>query len=121
MRQVFQNLVDNAIKYMNRSEGGLIEVRYWRTQSFHTFCVADNGPGIPPEEQDKVFQVFHRANSAATAGVPGKGVGLTLVKSIASNYGGRTWVRSQVGQGAAFFLGLDIRNTTEPIERVAHA
>jgi signal transduction histidine kinase len=115
LRRVFQNLIDNAIKYMHREEGGWIRVRYRREGRMHEFRVADNGPGIPPEEQEKVFCVFRRAGNAR-AGVQGKGVGLALVKSVVSNYDGRAWVESEVGQGSTFHVALGVDNTTPPDE-----
>ena len=115
LRRVFQNLIDNAIKYMHREEGGWIRVSYRRAGRMHEFRVADNGPGIPPEQQEKVFCVFRRAANAP-AGVQGKGVGLALVKSVVSNYDGRAWVESEVGQGSAFHVALGVDNTAPPDE-----
>ncbi|MHC4294467.1 MAG: sensor histidine kinase [Planctomycetota bacterium] len=115
IRQVFQNLIDNAIKYMDRTSDGIIEVHYSRAEGFHTFCVADNGPGIAPAEQKKIFQVFQRAGGTAEK-AEGKGVGLAFVRSVMVNYDGRAWVRSQRGQGATFFITLNINNTRIPGE-----
>ncbi len=117
MREVFQNLIDNAIKYMDRKEGGLIEIRHSTAGGFHTFCIADNGPGIPREEQKRIFQVFQRSSAAK---VQGKGVGLALVKSVVANYNGRAWVRSDPGKGATFFLALEIKNTVLPEREPVH-
>jgi signal transduction histidine kinase len=113
IRQVFQNLIDNAIKYMHRETGGRISVGYERVDGHHRFHVADNGPGIPPAEQRKVFCVFRRAESAAAAGVQGKGVGLALVKSVLANYDGRAWLESEVGQGTTFYVSLDAGRCVE--------
>jgi signal transduction histidine kinase len=113
LRQVFQNLIDNAIKYMHRPEGGRIHVGYRPTERMHVFSVADNGPGIHPAQHEKVFCVFRRAENAA-AHVQGKGVGLALVKSVVSNYDGRAWVESDLGQGATFHVALGRSNTEAP-------
>ncbi len=114
MRQVFQNLIDNAIKYMHRDTGGRIDVRYELAEGMHRFSVADNGPGIAPQEQERIFYVFRRAASAANAQLPGRGVGLALVRSVAHNYQGWAWVSSRPGQGATFCVALDPKCTVEP-------
>jgi signal transduction histidine kinase len=111
LRQVFQNLIDNAIKYMHRSRGGRIEVGYRLDDGRHVFHVADNGPGLPNDQQQSVFCVFRRAPSPATARVEGKGVGLALVKAVASNYEGEAWVESAEGEGATFCLALSVDAT----------
>ena len=118
IRQVFQNLIDNAIKYMDRSEGGRINIGYARADGFHKFWVADNGPGIAPEDRNRIFQVFRRSENATVANVEGKGIGLALVKSVMANYGGRAWVESKVGEGATFFVTMEVHNTTPPKEQV---
>jgi len=119
MRQLFQNLIDNAIKYMNRRAFGLIEISYARRDGYHEFCVADNGPGIKPEEHRKIFCVFRRAETAASTGVEGKGVGLALVKSVAANYDGRAWVDSEAGHGASFHVTLSAAATEPPADASA--
>lgn len=118
IRQVFQNLIDNAIKYMNRPAGGRIEVGYELTGDMHQFSIRDNGPGIPPDEHSNVFTVFRRASSAEATKAEGKGVGLATVKAIASNYDGRVWVESDVGAGAAFFVAISVKATQIPPDTV---
>jgi signal transduction histidine kinase len=112
LRQVFQNLIDNAIKYMHRELGGRIEVGYRLQDGRHVFTVSDNGPGLPADRHQSVFCVFRRAPSPATARVEGKGVGLALVKAVASNYQGEAWVESVEGEGATFCLALSSEATT---------
>jgi signal transduction histidine kinase len=116
IRKVFQNLIDNAIKYMHRREGGWIRIGYRREKRMHEFSVSDNGPGIPEDQHEKVFCIFRRADGAATAEVQGKGVGLAAVRSVVSNYDGRAWVESQPGRGATFFVALGIEDTQPPPE-----
>jgi signal transduction histidine kinase len=116
IRQAFQNLIDNAIKYMPAREGGWIRVGYRLAGRMHEFHVADNGPGIPADQLERVFCIFRRAESAATAGVPGKGVGLAVVRSVVSNYDGRAWVESELGRGSTFFVALGVDNTKPPPE-----
>jgi len=110
--QVFQNLIDNAIKYMHRPNDGWIAVGYEAVGGYHRFSVSDNGPGIPPEDQQRVFCVFRRASTAAASGVEGKGVGLALVKSVVANYDGRVWVDSQPGAGTTFTVELSMARTS---------
>lgn len=101
MEQVFQNLVGNAVKYMDKPEGEIRiscapEKDYWK------FSIADNGPGIEDKYFDKIFQIFQtlvpRDESEST------GIGLTLVKRIVETYGGKIWVESEVGAGSTFFF-----------------
>jgi len=111
IREVFQNLIDNAIKYMDKTHGGRIDISYRRTKSSHEFRVADNGPGIPKDHQQRIFCIFRRVETPATSQVEGKGVGLALVKNVASNHEGRAWVQSQPPEGAVFCVTLGIDNT----------
>ena len=114
MVQLFQNLIDNAIKYMDRQTGGRIEVGYRLHEGMHEFSVADNGPGIPLAEQDRIFHVFRRVKTTRTSQVEGKGVGLALVKAIASKYSGRAWIESELGKGSTFFVSLSVEDTSPP-------
>ena len=114
MRKVFQNLIDNAIKYMHRDTGGRIWVEHELADGFHEFSVADNGPGIEADQLAKVFYVFRRATNAANSNIPGKGVGLALVKSVAANYDGSAWVTSEPTAGATFHVALAVKATLPP-------
>ena len=114
MRQVFQNLIDNAIKYMSRTEGGRIEVGHRLEDGFHKLYVCDNGRGIPAEQQKKIFYIFRRADDPANARVDGKGVGLALVKSVAANYEGKVYVESEPGKGSTFYVALPVERTEPP-------
>ncbi len=102
LRQVFQNLVDNSIKYMGEGLTREIHVGCVMRSSEAEFYVRDTGIGIDPEDQDKVFFVFRRGKNTATQAVPGKGVGLASVKSIIETYEGSIWLESQIGQGSTF-------------------
>ena len=96
------NLLDNAVKYT--PAGGSIVVE---TEAYQLFCcvrVRDSGPGVPEEEQAKIFQRVYRAPAAH--GVEGVGIGLYLVRQIAQGQGGYVKVDSQVGEGSAFSLFL---------------
>ncbi|MGH7177668.1 MAG: sensor histidine kinase [Tepidisphaeraceae bacterium] len=102
MRQVFQNLIDNAIKYMGDRFPREIHLGCKVGMTEAEFYVRDTGIGIDPEDIDKVFYVFRRGKNTAVQGVPGKGVGLASVKSIIETYNGKIWVESVLGQGSVF-------------------
>jgi signal transduction histidine kinase len=104
LRQAFQNLIDNAVKYMR--EDGPREIRVsakWEKGDLD-ISVADTGMGIAAEELPHLFHVFRRAKNATTMKIPGKGVGLASVKSIIENYGGRLWAESTEQVGTTFHL-----------------
>src|SRR5207248_1661399 len=102
LRQVFQNLVDNAIKYMG--DGPVREIHIGSVVGHNEteFYVRDTGIGIDPEDISKVFFVFRRGKNTANCNVPGKGVGLASVKSIIETYNGSIWVDSELGKGSTF-------------------
>src|SRR5262249_28391979 len=102
IRQVFQNLIDNAVKYMGEKPDKAIHVGSSLGLNETEFYVRDTGIGIDPEDLSKVFFVFRRGKNAANCNVPGKGVGLASVKSIIERYKGRFWGGSEVGKGSPF-------------------
>ena len=102
LRQVFQNLIDNAIKYMGDGMTREIHLGWVERTSEAEFYVRDTGIGIDPDDRDKVFFVFRRGKNAQAQTVAGKGVGLASVKSIIETYEGSIWVESDVGQGSTF-------------------
>jgi signal transduction histidine kinase len=101
--QVFQNLIGNALKFIDKADGririGCQDVgQYWQ------FSVADNGPGIDPKYHEKIFQIFQVLQPRDE--LESTGIGLSLVKKIVELYGGKVWVESAVGQGSTFFFTL---------------
>jgi signal transduction histidine kinase len=102
LRQVFQNLVDNAIKYMGEGPRREIHIGCSVMHAETEFYVRDTGIGIDAEDIGKVFFVFRRGKNTATPNVPGKGVGLASVKSIIETYNGTIWVESEPGKGSTF-------------------
>ena len=102
IRQVFQNLIDNAIKYMGDKPDKAIHIGCTLGVNETEFYVRDTGIGIDPEDLSKVFFVFRRGKNAANCNVPGKGVGLASVKSIIETYNGTIWVESELGKGSTF-------------------
>jgi signal transduction histidine kinase len=110
MRQVFMNLVDNAIKYMGQSSTRQIRVGFRQEAPEAHFYVRDTGPGIDAEDLANVFLLFRRGRAAGVQKVAGKGVGLASVKSIIETYGGRVWGQSELGNGTTFYFTIDAKN-----------
>lgn len=101
LRQVFSNLIGNAIRHMGEVPSPRIEIGASRNRETVTFYVRDNGRGIPPEHQPLIFHPFRRFSSS---GSPGLGIGLSTVKRAVESWGGRVWVESEPGKGATFFF-----------------
>ncbi|MCU4741037.1 PAS domain S-box protein [Halobacteria archaeon AArc-m2/3/4] len=106
LEQVFQNLVSNAIKYCEGNPK--IEIDAEAHGDEWVFHVADDGPGIDPEDQDRIFEVFQRLGDRGS-GVSGTGIGLALCKKIVERHGGRIWVDSDPGEGATFSFTIPDR------------
>ena len=115
VRQVFQNLLDNAIKYMGDGPERRISIGWAEMAGGQGFYVRDTGLGIHAEDVQKVFYVFRRGRNAAGSNVLGKGVGLASVKSIVETYGGRIWVESELGRGSTFWLFIPNAASREPV------
>lgn len=106
IRQIFQNLIDNAIKYMGEGAERRIEVGHEEREDGYEFYVRDTGMGICKEDLSRVFYVFRRGKNTATANVEGKGIGLASVKTIVETYGGQIFVESDVGRGSVFRFSI---------------
>jgi len=101
LRQVFTNLIDNAVKYLGNTTRPRIEIGSQADQSTATFYVRDNGPGLDPALKDDIFQPFKRFGTSVS---PGLGIGLSTVKRAVEGWDGRIWVESAPGKGATFFF-----------------
>ena len=101
LRQVFQNLISNAINF-NDKEKGLIEIGIEEAENFFTFSIKDNGQGIPQEYHEKIFNTF------TTLGYQEKatGMGLSIVKRVLDLYGGEIWLESEVSKGSIFYFTI---------------
>ncbi len=105
--QIFQNLLTNAIKYMDKPKGR-ITVSSSDNPDYWKFNVADNGPGIDEKYFDKIFQIFQTLK--ARDEFESTGIGLTVIKKIIEMYNGRIWLKSKVGEGTVFFFTLPKKN-----------
>jgi signal transduction histidine kinase len=104
IRQVFANLIDNAVKFRSEDRPLRIEVGHRRESGCYRFHVVDNGLGIAPQYQKQIFNPFRRLD----AETEGAGMGLALVKKIVEHHGGRIWVESEVGKGSTFYFTLPV-------------
>jgi two-component system sensor kinase FixL len=99
--QIFQNLLGNAIKYMDKPKGQ-IKVRCVEENNCWKFSVADNGPGIEKKYYDKIFKIFQTLSPRE--GVESTGIGLSIVKKLVELNKGTVWIESEVGKGSTFYF-----------------
>lgn len=115
MTQVFRNLLNNAVKYMDKPKGQ-IRVGCTEENGFWKFSVSDNGPGIEDKYFEKIFKIFQMLEFRdETEGI---GIGLALTKKIVELSGGRIWVQSQPGQGSTFHFTLPRQETGAKYEKL---
>ncbi|SDH61849.1 sensor histidine kinase [Winogradskyella thalassocola] len=100
-KQVFQNLIQNAINYSDK-DNSLIEVGFTENSDHYEFFVKDNGVGIKPEYFERIFKVFTKLESTSSS----SGIGLSIVKKIITYYKGNIWLESQEGSGTTFYFTL---------------
>jgi signal transduction histidine kinase len=110
LRQIFVNLVDNAIKYS--PDGGLVTVTVEPSPRHVRFAIADEGLGIPPGERRRIFEKFYRLDPNMTRGIGGTGLGLYICRELVRRLGGRIWVESNNGKGSAFNVEIPIADRT---------
>ena len=104
IKQVFRNILDNAIKYS--PEGGLIVIRGEERPSDVVIMVADQGIGISPEDLIPLFERYFRVRSLANLHIPGIGLGLPIGRAIVEGHGGRIWAESNLGEGSTIYFSL---------------
>ena len=107
IEQVMHNLLSNAIKFS--PEGGLIKVNVFLSGEHVTVSVADQGPGIPEEDIQKLYQPFAKTSVKAPGGEKSTGLGLAIVHKIILGHMGKIWVESKLDQGTAFFFSLPLK------------
>lgn len=104
LNQVFSNLIDNALKYLDKDRQGNIHVSGWEENGNCVYCVEDNGIGIAPQNQKKIFEIFHQLDPHSQT--PGEGLGLTIIGRILDRHNGKIWLESEQGKGSKFFVSL---------------
>jgi PAS domain S-box-containing protein len=101
MQQLFQNLISNAVNYIDKPEG-IVSVGYSEDDKNYLFYVKDNGPGIAEENQEKIFKIFQSFTQHESS----TGIGLSIVKRIVDNYNGSISIESELTKGTTFFIKL---------------
>lgn len=96
IEQVFENLIENSIKFMDKDRG-VVVIEWAERPKEYEFSVTDNGPGIDPKYFDKVFQIFQTLKPRDE--VEGVGIGMAIVRKIITKYGGKIWLKSEPGKG----------------------
>jgi len=103
INQLFSNLIDNALKYLDPARLGVIKISGHKENGSSVYCVEDNGIGIKPEHQGKIFEIFHQLEPRKAEG---EGLGLTIVNKVVERHNGKIWVESELGKGSKFFVSL---------------
>ncbi|AXG72880.1 PAS domain-containing protein [Flavobacterium arcticum] len=101
IQQLFQNLIGNAVNYIDKPEG-IVEIGVKEHKDYNTFFVKDNGPGIAKENQEKIFKIFQSLTNSEKS----TGIGLCIVKKITEKYNGSIWLESEVGTGTTFYIKI---------------
>jgi len=104
LRQVFQNLISNALKYQKKDQSPNIRILSIETPTHWQFCVTDNGLGINKEYFEKIFVIFQRLHNRDE--YSGTGMGLAITKKIVESLGGEIWVESEEGKGSTFYFTI---------------
>ena len=102
---LFRNLINNAMKYVDKGVIPKVEIAYKALEGCHEFAIQDNGIGIDPIHQDKIFVIYQRLFNKSQ--YPGDGIGLAHCKKIVELHGGKIWVESELGKGSTFYFTIE--------------
>jgi signal transduction histidine kinase len=116
--EVFLNLINNAIKFSskNNKENPKVDIGYVPEDNFHKFYVKDNGIGIDPKYHQQIFGIFKRLHT--TEEYEGTGAGLSIVKRVIDDHGGKIWIESEQGKGATFYFTIP-KQTKEKAKKIS--
>jgi signal transduction histidine kinase len=103
LRRVINNIVGNAVKYMNRKDGRVL-IRVKDVGDFVQVEIEDNGPGIAASDLPYIFERFYRADASRNSSRGGSGIGLSIVKKIIEEHGGKIWANSREGTGTVMYF-----------------
>jgi PAS domain S-box-containing protein len=115
LRQILVNLVDNAVKYS--PDGGHVTIRIENRGGSVRFAVSDEGLGIPPNEQTRIFEKFYRLDPDLTRGVGGTGLGLYICRELVRRMAGHISVESTPGEGSTFVVDLPVATRSDELSR----
>ena len=104
MKQLFQNLISNAIKYRKKNISPVITISSEEENGFWKFSIADNGIGIDEKFSERIFIIFQRLHSRSQ--YEGTGIGLALCKKIVEIHDGKIWIKSEPGAGTTFYFTI---------------
>ena len=104
LRQLFQNLISNALKFRNTGKKPIIDISCKKSNNKNIFCIKDNGIGIEQEYQKKIFDIFQRIHHRNS--YEGTGIGLAVCKKIVDLHQGDIWIESKPGEGSSFFFSI---------------
>ncbi len=118
IKQVWINLISNAVKFTSKHEGVMISITSKTQNGSIAYCIKDNGAGFDMKYADKLFEVFQRLHNVKE--FEGTGVGLAIVKRVVQRHGGEVWATGEPGKGATFFFSLPDSKTNNPLNTKNH-
>lgn len=105
MKRVINNIIGNSLKYMDK-KNGIINIRILDVGDFVQVEIEDNGKGIAAKDLPNIFDRFYRTDSSRNSSKGGSGIGLSIVKKIIEDHGGKIWANSKLGAGTVMYFVL---------------